>query len=532
MILNPANRQPALFWHLWQASGMYRARPWVSWTLTAACLLAGCSRSPEVLRFPADFWWGTATAGFQVEMGCPTLSAAQCNDEGSDWYAFATDPQTVGDEATFLSGDSPTDGPGHWELYDADYERAAQDLGTNTFRFGFEWSRIFPTATDGVEGYDNLLAIADASAIAHYHEMIGAMRAHGLEPMATVNHYTLPSWLHDGVGCHLDLATCSPRGWVDDTRTITEITKLAGFLAVEFGDDIDLWVTLNEPFVVVLSGYLLPDEGRTNPPAVTAPASDSRAVLLALIEAHARMYDAIKAADTTDANGDGISAWVGNAHAGISTVPADASSALDRTAAQNVFYLWNSVFLDATVLGQFDEDLDGIAEYRADLEGRMDFIGINYYFGVFVEGIASPILPELSVLTTFNPFTLDLDSDYLRGIYDLLLDMDERYGLPILITENGYPDPGDDLGPRHVTTSLTWVARAIRDGADVRGFYYWSLMDNYEWNHGYDLRFGLYEVDFTDPARPRTPRAAVDVYSQIVTGGEIPPGLRKQYPGF
>ena len=244
-------------------------------------------------------------AGFQVDMGCPTLPAEQCEDRNSDWYAWVSTPSLQEDETTHLSGQPVSIGPGHWELYAEDYARARNELHNNAHRLSIEWSRIFPAPTFGIEGHDALKAIANASAIEHYHQQFASLKTHGLKPLVTLNHYTLPTWIHDAVGCHQDLSTCSPKGWVDRETTVREIAKYAGFVAREFGAEVDLWATLNEPMAVVLPGYIYPSAERTNPPGVMLNSEAAKIVMQALIEAHARMYDAVREEDTQDADGNG-----------------------------------------------------------------------------------------------------------------------------------------------------------------------------------------------------------------------------------
>ena len=182
--------------------------------------LLGCgSAGPEPLAFPPGFLFGTSVAGFQVDMGCPTLGAA-CDDPNSDWYVFVTNLDLVADASTYQVGQPPSVGPGMWELYEQDFDRAQNELAINGLRLSIEWSRIFPTETDNADGYEALAALADADNVAHYHAMFQALRARGLEPLVTLNHYALPTWIHDTVGCHQDLANCSPRGWVDSERTV------------------------------------------------------------------------------------------------------------------------------------------------------------------------------------------------------------------------------------------------------------------------------------------------------------------------
>src|SRR5262249_35045608 len=153
---------------------------------------------------------------------------------------------------------------------------------------------------------DALRAWADPGALTYYHALFAALKARGLTPMVTLNHYTLPVWIHDAYGCHVDLAHCAPRGWLDHDTTVREIAKYAGFVAREFGGEVDLWATENEPFTAVaVAGYFSGFGQRSVPPGVGFDAQSTLAATLALIDAHARMYDAVKANDTADADGDG-----------------------------------------------------------------------------------------------------------------------------------------------------------------------------------------------------------------------------------
>jgi beta-glucosidase/6-phospho-beta-glucosidase/beta-galactosidase len=393
-----------------------------------------------------------------------------------------------------------------------------------------EWSRVFPAATDAMEGYDALKAAASKPAIDHYHAVFAALKARGIKPLVTLNHYTLPTWIHDGVGCHKNIAGCSPRGWLDKDRTVKEIAKYAGFVAQEFGGEVDVWATLNEPFAVVLPGYLQPNADRSNPPAVLLKVEETKAVMVALVEAHARMYDAVKAADKVDADGDGSPSEVGLVYAMAPIAPLDPEDNLDKKAAENVFYLYNLAYLNAVVKGDLDAELDGTSVHRADLEDRMDYLGINYYFLVRVVGTGMPFIPELSPLTTFDPFKIQTGELYPKGIYEMAMLVKEM-GLPARITENGMPIQADDDVPsRFLVQHLTWVKRAIRDGADIRGYYFWSLLDNYEWNHGMDLRFGLYAVEKDDPLKLRTARDVASVYGEIAKGRAISAKLAAAFP--
>ncbi len=509
--------------------------------VAALLVLACCSDdtptdstpAKEARTFPAGFLFGAATAGFQVDMGCPTLPTSTCTDPSSDWYAFATSPDMIADPENHLSGQAPEVSPGHWELYEQDFDRLRDEVHGNAFRMSIEWSRIFPTPTDGIEGHAALAAVASAPAIQHYHEVFAALRARGITPLVTLNHYTLPTWIHDAVGCHQDLATCSPRGWLDADRTVHEIAKYAGFVADEFGGDVDLWATENEPFAVVLPGYIFPTPQRTNPPAVSLAFTEAKIVMNALIQAHARMYDAIEGADTADADGDGDPAVTGLVYAMTPMTPHDPENELDVLGAKNLFYLWNMVFLNAVAKGDLDADMTGDAVHQADLENRMDYIGVNYYVSASVIGATTPFFPELSPLSTFNPLTIQQTTS-ARGIYDMIQIVHRDLGLPVIVTENGVTDPeGGAVGSAFITQHLSWVSRAVRDGADVRGYFYWSLMDNYEWNSGMDdpqYLMGLYAVDKDDPTKARVARSSVATYASIIDALGIPEDLAAKYP--
>ncbi|MBL8913506.1 MAG: glycoside hydrolase family 1 protein [Archangium sp.] len=482
--------------------------------------LTGCERA-----FPEKFLFGAATAGFQIDPGCPTLPASECVDTKSDWYQWVNSESELQDLKDMITFEPLSNAPGFWELYEQDFDRAKNELNLNALRISIEWSRIFPTPTDGLEG-DALAAAADQKAIAAYHAQINALKKRGLTPMVTLHHYTLPIWIHDGVACHKDLATCTNKGWLDRERTVREIAKYAGFVAKEFGADVELWATQNEPFAVVLPGYLLPSKDRVNPPGLQLKFAEAKAVMVAMIEAHARMYDAVKANDPNGAS-------IGLVYSMTPTKGKDPNSRVDTRAAENVFYLYNTAFLDGVTKGLMDGDLSGepdTAEPDPTLAGRMDWLGINFYTRITVTGTGTASFPTLSPLTTFDPFSLVLWEDYSKGIYDIELHVKNRYGIPMYVTETGTDAaPGDERIESWLVRHLEWTKRAIKDGAEVRGFFYWSLMDNYEWNHGMDMKFGLYSVA-NDATKTRTPRSAVKTYAEIIKTQQISETLLKKFP--
>lgn len=482
--------------------------------LALAAVVASCGadapaddhpNNPEA-NFPAGFLWGTAVAGFQVEAGCPTLAAEACEDRASDWYQWVTDPDLVADDSTANSGDPVSLGPGMWETFDADFARARDELNTNAFRTSLEWSRLFPDgAAEAATTLDELDAHADPAAVAGYRAMFAAARARGLTLLVTLNHYTLPLWIHDGKGCHADLDACADRGWLDGPRIVRAIALYAGWCARTFGDQVDLWATLNEPFAMVLSGYILPSPDRTNPPGVLLRLPEAVAVLIHLIEGHAAMYDAVHANDLSDADDDGVRARVGVVHALVALEPKDPASAADAVAVEHADYIINRFFLEGVVRGALDRDLDGVAEeVRADLADRLDYLGINYYTRLPIVALGSPLDPRFP-LADFLP---DLGGgafvDSPSGLYDVVT-LASTYGRPMIITENGKLNPTADSGDAFLVPHLRELHRAMADGHPVEGYFYWSLVDNYEWNHGFALRFGLYELDLETKARTLRP---------------------------
>jgi beta-galactosidase len=499
--------------------------------IALALIFAGCGGEASSNRFPEGFILGAATSGFQMEMGCPTLPRWLCVDENSDWYQFVTSEEMIAAGSTHLSGEDPAvTGPGFWELYPEDFDRLAYELNGNGLKMTIEWSRIFPTPTDSLEGFDALRAAANPRAVEHYHNIFRALRGRGLTPVVILNHYTLPTWIHDGIGCHRNLAGCSPRGWVDKDRTVQEIAKYAGYAAAEFGGQVDIWCTLQSPFQAMFAAYLWPSADRTGPPALMLKSSEALTALSALVEAHARMYDAVKSNDLQDADGDGVPALAGVAYGPAPALPQNPEEMFDQRAAENTFYLWNLAYLNAVIRGEFDADLDGESEYREDLDGRMDFLGMSYYTTIIVDGTRYPAIEDFSPLTTFDPFGF-VQVVRPEGIYELVMALTREYHLPIYITEGGVDDRHNDgQAPRYIVEHLTWLLRAIQDGADVRSYFYNTLTDSFEWNLGTVWKYGLYRVDPDDPAKRRTPRRAVATFASIAAEGRIPDELLQLYP--
>jgi beta-galactosidase len=495
--------------------------------------------------FPRDFAFGTAIAGFQVDMGCPTIAASRCEDRASDWYQWITTPRILDNPLLFMSKEPAQNGPGFFETYEQDLDLASglgeSQLGTNALRLSIEWSRVFPQPTFGVNDHASLKALASPEGLAFYHRVFAAAKKRGLAPFVTVNHYTLPLWIHDGNLCNQSLAACIAQGkagWADPDRAriLNEIAKYAAFLGEEYGGEVDHWASLNEPFsAVVLAGYLAATPMRSNPPGLSGPwmsIDGAKTAATAMVEAHARIYDALKAFDRKDADGDGKSAEVGIVYV-FSKIQPGSASAEDAKAADDAEYFFHDMFMDGVVQGRLDEHWDqgrGKAPVRDDLANRCDFIGVNYYFGFTARKNRLPI--PLSLVSPFVTFDLlaPFDEDAPGGIHDVLVRVSERYAKPIYVTETGTTQDDEPRAAAWTVRTLSETRRAIKDGVDVRGYFAWSLMDNYEWNHGMAMKFGLYAVDPTTKARVL--RDGGVAYAAMSKTRDVPASLEAQYASY
>jgi len=417
--------------------------------------------------------WGTATSAHQVEGG------NRCND----WWRFEQEPSHVYGDAR--SGDACR----HWEHFESDFALAAADHH-NAHRLSIEWSRIEP-ARGQIAG----------DAVAHYHGVFASLRRHRLTPLVTLHHFTSPLWIADA------------GGW-ERRETIDRFADFVRFCAREFGGEVDWWITVNEPEVFAFRGW---SEG-TWPPGRR---DDSLAleVIANQLEAHARAYRILHEEDRADADGDGHPAHVGFAKHFVVLEPERSWSPLDRLRAYFEHRVFNEAVLAAPISGDIDLSIPGARPVKrslSELRGSQDFVALNYYtrWKVRALGPVPHVAPRGAPL---NDLGWEI---YPRGI-DVALRAAAAAQKPILITENGIADAEDTLRPRALVETLVHVASAIARGADVRGYFHWSLMDNFEWADGYRGRFGLYAVDFDDPKRARVPRGSAGVFAGIAAANAV-----------
>jgi beta-galactosidase len=502
-------------------------------TLALTLTLAGAAPASD---FPRSFLWGPAISAFQTEAGGRPAHA----DRRSDWWVWSHDAQNIAAER--VSGDRVERGPGHWRLFRRDARLAQRRLGSNAFRLSIDWSRVFPRSTARATTPRQLDKLADRAAARHYAVELAALRRRGMTPVVTLNHFTLPSWLHDpiavreafeGVGPDDPPPAVGRGGWLSRS-TVREFGKFAAWAAWRYRRLVRLWVTVNEPMVVAVNGYVNVPGAFAGwfPPGVFSFTGAVRTVRN-LVRANAAAYDAIHRHDPR--------ARVGPVHNMVAFTPADPSSASDRRGARHADYIFNRLYLNAVIRGLDDRDVDGVidpGERRAGLRGRADFVGLNYYFRSRVRGLAAPasttiplfdFVPTTSYAHPENPGAPPCPTtctDFGWEIYPkgfrMVLRIAGGYGKPVYVTENGLADADDDQRARYLVDHLSQLRAAMRAGeADVKGYFAWSLVDNFEWAAGYYPRFGFFSYDRRTLARHERPSARV--FRRIARSGSLAP---------
>ncbi|MGH7717553.1 MAG: GH1 family beta-glucosidase [Gemmatimonadaceae bacterium] len=437
-------------------------------------------------RFPPGFLWGAATSAYQIE-GSPLADGAG----PSIWHRFSHTPgRTTGDE----TGDVACD---HYRRY-ADDVALMRGLGLNAYRFSMSWSRILP----GGKGRVN------PAGLAFYDKLVDALLAAGIRPMVTLYHWDLPAALDDlGGWLNPDIAH-----WFAD---------YARELVRAFGDRVQLWATLNEPWVVTDGGYLHGALAPGHRNLFEAPIATHN-----LMRAHGAAVQACRA--------EGGKHDIGIV---VNLEPKYAASddEADLAAARRADAYMNRQFLDAACLGRYPDELCEIygeawPEFAAQdmtlIQQPIDWIGVNYYTrGVTRHDPAALPLRAANVPQTRHTYTETGWEVYAPALTRVLLWVKERYGdRPLYVTENGaafYDPPAvanghvdDPLRVHYYREHLRAAREAIWQGVDLRGYFAWSLLDNYEWSLGYSKRFGLVHVDYA--TQQRTPKTSALFYSDVI----------------
>jgi beta-glucosidase len=415
--------------------------------------------------FPVGFRFGVAMAAYQIEGAVEEDGRGQ-----SIWDAFCRRPGAVAGGDT---GDVACD---HYHRWREDLDLMA-DLGIESYRFSISWPRVQPDGRGAV----------NRPGVDFYRRLAEGLRERGIEPVATLYHWDLPQ------------ARQAAGGWAA-RDTAERFAEYAGLMADELGDVVDAWITHNEPWVVAFLGHA---EG-TKAPGIRDWPTALRAAHHLLLS-HGWAVQALRGKPT------GITL-------NLAPVRSD-----DAAAALRMDGYLNRWFLDPVFRGRYPEDMVQHYERRygpldvvrpGDMQAisePIDFLGINYYFPQRVRPDPSRQPLELSSVLPPPPTTAmgwEVDPD---GLHELLVRVRRDYGnVPIYITENGaaYEDGpvvnGTLEDPRRVDylhSHLEALARAVADGVDVRRYFAWSMLDNFEWEHGYSKRFGLVYVDYATQRR-------------------------------
>jgi beta-glucosidase len=466
-------------------------RTFLAASAVGAAASAARAASPKPPAFPKGFVWGAATAAYQIEG-----AAAEDGKGPSIWDMFCKKPGAIWNGQ---SGDVACD---HYHRYKEDVA-LARSLGLRAYRFSVSWPRVLPEGTGAV----------NARGLDFYDRLVDELLAARIDPWLTLYHWDLP------------LALYRRGGWLD--RDVASwFADYAAIVVNRLGDRVRHFMPLNEPQVFLGAGLV---QGRHAPGDKLRFPDLLRATHHALL-AHGRAVQAIRAS----ANGE---VEVGCAQASYNSVPA--TSAPEDLAAARVRFLatadesykQNAWWLDAMVLGHYPAD--GLAFYgpslpevrASDMETirqPLDFLGINLYQADAVrrgergqpEVVPWPVgAPLTSMEWAVTPAIMRLVPTWLH----------ERYQLPLVVAENGVSLPdwvaadGQVHDPQRIDFARAYLrelAAAVAAGVPVRGYFHWSLLDNFEWAHGFKQRFGLVHVDFA--TQKRTPKDSARWYRDVI----------------
>ncbi len=424
------------------------------------------------LRFPEGFRWGTATAAYQIEGGWD-----EDGKSPSIWDTFCERPGRIIDASSGKVADD------HYHRYAQDVQVMAV-LGLNAYRFSTSWPRILPEGTGKV----------NEAGLDFYDRLVDALLDKGIAPFLTLYHWDLPQCLHE------------KGGWTN--RAIIDwFGEYASVVAKRLGDRVVHWVTHNEPSVISLLGYFTGEyaPGEINPMGTFQCAHN-------LFLSHGRAVQAIRAAAPAPRE-VGIVLHLRPVH------PASDSEE-DSAAAIRFDGVLNRMYLDPIFFGRYPQDTAKLLEIimpkiePGDWElitEPIDFIGVNYYSRFCIRHDPTVMLIAASEHHPAESEYSGLWEIYQPGMYEMLMRLKNEYGpAKVYITENGIPVPdGLDLDRRcrdyrriaYLRDNLAELHRAMADGAPVAGYFHWSLLDNFEWSHGYQERFGCVYVDYATQER-------------------------------
>jgi beta-glucosidase len=431
----------------------------------------------EDLVFPAQFLWGVSTSAHQVEG----------NAHNNQWCAWES-------AGRIKSGDSCGSACDWWKNAERDFD-LARDLGLNALRLSVEWSRIEPRPGEW-----------DESALERYRAMLSALLDRGIRPFVTLHHFTHPLWFEHAGGF------LSP-------HSADLFERFAARVVAAMGDLCNDWVTINEPNVYCAMAYALGEF----PPGQVGEIGAALRALGAMARAHARAYRVIHRF-RPDAN-------VGWAQNYLVFQPAGAG--IDRMITWLQHKLFNDSFARMVSHGRVGFPLKRWVGDVSEVRETCDFIGLNVYSRFHVcfdrenprqfygRMFVPPHLPQGD-----HGVEMPYGEAYPQVI-TAAVESVRRANKPIYILENGVPDASDRIRPWLLVNSLKETHQAIAGGADIRGYFHWSLTDNFEWSEGWGLRFGLFALN--EKTQERTIRPSGKLYSQIVNGNALPQELVERY---
>lgn len=341
-----------------------------------------------------------------------------------------------------------------WNRYPVDH-KLAQDLGCNAFRLSLEWSRIEPE-----EGkFSN-------EAIEHYRKVLQDLKSRGMKRVVTLWHWTSPLWFADKYGWH-------------KKESVDLFVRYCEKVIEELGEEIEFLITINEPMMPLNFGFLL---GKFTP-GIKCPFKFKKA-RKNLITAHKSCFEKAKKIKPD--------ILVGITQLYNYFEPFNKNSIFWRYIVNKISYFNNHYFIDK-------------------IKDWQDFIGVDYYFHDRVKlNYRYPFYKKNE-----NKKVNDLGWEiYPEGIYHICKDAFSRYKKPVYVFENGLADAGDKYRAEFIKDHLKWLHKAISEGADVRGYFHWSLIDNFEWLHGFNPRFGLCAMDYQ--TMERKPRPSYYEYQKII----------------
>lgn len=346
----------------------------------------------------------------------------------------------------------------HYNRYQEDFD-IIKNLNQNAYRFSIEWSRIEPREGE-----------FDKKSIEHYRKMLKALQKRKITPFLTLWHWTIPLWLAE------------KGGW-GSRQSIFYFERYVGVVSRELGDLVKYWVTINEPTVPLFRGYLHFGYVKGLWPPKRKNIFSAWLAYINFVIAHKKSYSIIKKADKN--------AKIGIALNCVYVEPHDKNSFINKISVFVYHYLYNRLFFSLT------------KKYH-------DYLGINYYF--------HDKLKSNFLIANENKLVSDMGWEiYPEGIYHVLKEM-KKYQKPIYITENGLADSKDSLRKNFIKNHLSWISKAIEEGVNIKGYFHWSLMDNFEWGD-FSQRFGLVRINYKTLERKIRPSA--NYYSAICKNKQL-----------